>query len=71
MRMRSNLGGHYAGLGMKTTIDDIDDEEVYRNHSVLVRLEHDYVGLDDDEFEELCRNLSSEVITYKVKEVKK
>lgn len=68
MRMRSNLGGHYAGLGMETTIDD---EEVYRNHSVLVRLEHDYVGLDDDEFEELCRNLSSEVITYKVKEVQK
>lgn len=64
--IRSNLGGHYAGTGMEI---ELDEEELYQNHSVLVRLEHDYVGLEDEEFDDLCRKLSGEVKTYNLKEV--
>lgn len=62
--MRSKLGGHVAGTGIKSWEEE---EETYKNKKVHVRLTHDYESMEKEEFEELCRKLSGDVTVYNTK----
>lgn len=60
--MRSNLGTHFAGTGMRGAF--VEKEESYKDNNVNVRLANDPAMMESEEFDRLCEKLSGEVKTY-------